>query len=114
MSTHLTEDEMMEMQDDQDQNAELEISIAPEVLIAMALRFPCFGDAKPDSDPDELFEIIMNAYRDDNLSEEQDLVVELILHLHEESSPFNLKRALEVWSTADLAAFQDLIKEQNS
>lgn len=107
--TELTQDEeSLLMSED-----EVEISIDPESFVKLALAFPCFGDARPDSDPTELFNIIMEAYKDDNLSEEQDLVVELVLHLHEESSPFNLRRAVEIWETGDKEVLCKLVSTGN-
>ena len=113
MSMQPSEDEMMKMSDEQDPSGEeVGITLAPETLVNLALKFPCFADAKPETGIQQLFEIILNAYRDDHLSEEQDLVIELILHLHEASSPFNLKRAIEIWSSADLTTFLDIIRQR--
>ncbi|SMF25692.1 hypothetical protein [Pseudobacteriovorax antillogorgiicola] len=96
--------------DDQEaKDQDIEVKIDVEEFVATILTFPCFEDAKLDKEPAELFEIIMNAYRQDNLTEEQDLVVELLLHMSEPSSSFNLKRASEVWTEEDLNAFWDVI-----
>ncbi|MFW7379268.1 MAG: hypothetical protein ACOH5I_10705 [Oligoflexus sp.] len=79
-----------------------ELAIDPELFTRAVLLFPCFHEADPKMASDELFHLITNAYRDDQLTEEQDLVIELVLHLHDESSPFNLRRAREIWSPEDM------------
>ena len=86
-----------------------EIMVKPALLVKTVLAFPCFREANPKEKIKTLFELVMNAYKDDNLTEEQDLVVELVLHLTDGQSPFNLKRALEIWSAKDRAAFIKLI-----
>ena len=88
-----------------------EIEVDTELFTEQLLRFPSFADAPKDKSPDELFDIVFNAYQDENLSEEQDHVVELLLHLQEEESPFNLSRALEVWNQADRQTFLALLHE---
>ncbi len=88
-----------------------EIEVDTELFTEQLLRFPSFADAPKDKAPDELFDIVFNAYQDENLSEEQDHVVELLLHLQEEESPFNLSRALEVWNQADRQTFLALLHE---
>jgi hypothetical protein len=86
-----------------------EINVNPHSFVKGVLRFPCFRDAQSHKDYSALFELIFEAYRQDQLTEEQDLVIELILHLHEETTPFNLKRAREIWSPEDMSAFIQLI-----
>lgn len=90
-------------------NEEFEISLNPALFVQAIISFPCFKEAKPDTPADELFEVILEAYKGDNLTEEQDLVVELLLHLQEDTSPFNLKRAKEIWSNEDLKAMHQLL-----
>lgn len=100
------EEEELEGEDEVD-----EIEVDTELFTEQLLRFPCFQDAPKEKSPDELFDVVFNAYQDENLTEEQDHVVELLLHLQEEESPFNLSRALEVWSKADRQTFLSLLSE---
>ena len=88
-----------------------EIEIDTELFAEQLLRFPCFQSAPRDKAPDELFDTVFSAYQDENLTEEQDHVVELLLHLQEEESPFNLSRAMEVWGRDDRQVFITLLKE---
>ncbi len=90
-----------------DDSVELQgvLAFNPKEFVDLCTSFPCFSDARLDSPAEELFTLILTAYRDDNLTEEQDLVVELLFHLSDENSPFNLKRASEVWAAEDLEAF---------
>jgi len=78
-----------------------EITLNPDNFVKAILLFPCFKEADPRMPAAKLFDIIIDAYRLDNLTEEQDLAVELVLHLHDESTPFNLKRAREIWANED-------------
>jgi hypothetical protein len=95
---------------DDDEELE-EIEIDTELFAEQLLRFPCFQSAPRDKAPDELFDTVFSAYQDENLTEEQDHVVELLLHLQEEESPFNLSRAMEVWGRDDRQVFITLLKE---
>lgn len=88
-----------------------EIEVDTELFTEQLLRFPCFQDVPKDKAPDEVFDTVFNAYQDENLTEEQDHVVELLLHLQEEESPFNLSRAMEIWNQADRQTFLTLLKE---
>ena len=91
---------------------EMEFDLSPEEFVEDALLFPCFEDAKLDRDAAEIFKIMIEAYKEDNLTEEQDLVIELLLHMRDSTSPFNLKRASEVWSEGDLDAFWAIISHK--
>ena len=86
-----------------------DIVVKPALLVKTALSFPCFSEANPKEKVNTLFDVIIHAYKDDNLTEEQDLVVEFVLHMTDEQTPFNLKRALEVWTVQDRAAFIKII-----
>lgn len=86
-----------------------EIRLNPEHFVKAILLFPCFKEADPHMPTDKLFDIIIDAYRHDNLTEEQDLAVELVLHLHDESTPFNLKRAREIWAAEDKEVLMSLL-----
>ena len=89
-------------------------SIDESKFVDSALNFPCFADARDGhTDHRQTFATIMTAYRDDNLTEDQDLVVELLFHMQHEETPFNLKRAVELWSEDDLAALWKLLLEQS-
>lgn len=99
-------------EDSQDELNELEVSVDIEDFVGKLLSFPCFTEANLEKDANDIFQLVVDSYRQDQLTEEQDLVVELLFHLNESSSPFNLKRALEVWTEEDLASFGDLIWEE--
>ncbi|MCX6129251.1 MAG: hypothetical protein NTX25_09350 [Proteobacteria bacterium] len=111
----VSEDELLldDASDDEDEDEESvdEIEVDTELFTEGLLRFPCFLDAPRDRTPDQLFDLVFDAYQEENLLEEQDHVVELLLHLQEEESPFNLNRALEVWSHEDRQAFLVLVDE---
>ena len=64
----------------------------------------------PISSAESLVNQIMGAFNDDNLTESQEYVVELLLHLSHQDSIFNLNRALAVWSDEDQAAFIAMIR----
>ena len=72
---------------------EIEITVDPSFLVTTALLFPCFADAKAMDDHDNLYEIMMSSYSEDNLTEAQDLVMELIFHLCSPEAQFNLHEA---------------------
>ncbi len=98
-----------EEEEEEEELEEIEVDTA--LFAEQALRFPCFNEAPRDKSGDELFDIIFGAYQDENLTEEQDHVVELLLHLQQEESPFHLSRAMEVWSHDNRKAFLDLLQE---
>ncbi len=98
--------------DEEEEEEEIEeIEVDTNLFAEQALRFPCFHEAPRDKSGDELFDLIFGAYQDENLTEEQDHVVELLLHLQEEESPFHLARAMEVWSHENREAFLTLLQE---
>jgi hypothetical protein len=103
------ESEEFDEEEEEEEIEEIEIDTA--LFAEQALRFPCFHEAPRDKPSDELFDIIFSAYQDENLTEEQDHVVELLLHLQEEESPFHLSRAMEVWSHDNREAFLGLLQE---
>ena len=88
------------------------VHIEPNFLVDSVLRFKCFEDAKAVTDRDQLFNIIMDSYSEDNLTEAQDLVVEFIIHLFSPETPFNLNQAIKVWDKEDIDVFSEIIKEQ--
>ena len=103
----------MEMSTEETQQQE-SLDIDQESFVEAALQFPCFSDAKQiDKSTSEVFDAIMGAYRDDNLTEEQDLVVELLFHMQHEDTPFNLNRAVALWSSEDLAVLWDLLMSKD-
>jgi hypothetical protein len=89
--------------------ANMEISIDSAQFRSLVLSFPCFSEADSEQAPDELLALVLAAFNEDNLTEEQDLVVELVLHLHSPEAQFNLRRSLEVWSKGDKEALARLI-----
>ena len=100
---------------EEDEAEDIEEIEVDTTLFAQGLRlFPCFLEAPREGAPDDLFELVFSAYQAENLLEEQDHVVELLLHLQEEDSPFNLNRALEVWSHEDRQAFLQLVTSIDS
>ena len=106
----------LDIEDDEDEEEEEEveeIQIDTGLFAEQVIRFPCFREIPQQLKNDELFDLVFNAYQDENLTEEQDHVVELLLHLQEEDSPFNLSRALEVWSNDNRLVFLELIQELN-
>jgi hypothetical protein len=105
-----TEEELLETEElDEDDKEEIEVDT--ELFAEGLVRFPCFGSVPKEKSSEEIFDLVFEAYQDENLLEEQDHVVELLLHLQEEDSPFNLSRALEVWSHEDRQAFLELVDE---
>ena len=90
-----------------------ELHIDPEFFVQTALQFECFSDANKVKNKDELFTIITEAHANDTLTEAQDHVIELIMHLISEEVPFNLNRALQVWDESDINSFTTIIKEQS-
>ena len=72
------------------------------------LKFPCYQDANPAMPEQELFELIAEAHKEDNLTEEQELAMEAILHLQDAEFPFNMNRAVEIWAREDFEAFINL------
>lgn len=76
------------------------------------LAFPCFKDAGAIEDAGKLLQIVFDAYEGDNLTEEQELVVDLYVHLHHAGSQFDLKRALDTWGMEDRAALVNLIQSR--
>lgn len=91
-----------------------EITLDPKAFVERVLSFPSFKEAKLNRPYHEILDIILDAYRNDNLTEEQDLIVELILHLQDESTPFNLKRAREIWDNQDKKVFIQMMTETES
>ena len=106
-----SEDEALELDELEYDDETDELEIDTELFAEQLLRFPCFQDAPRDKGVDVLFDTVYNAYQDENLSEEQDHVIELLLHLQEEDCPFNLTRAMEVWGKADRQVFLQLLAE---
>lgn len=98
------------LNDDHEDQDELQITIEYEWFAKHALTFPCFADAPDDTSAESLVNQIMGAFNDDNLTESQEYVVELLLHLSHQDSIFNLNRALAVWSDEDQAAFIAMIR----
>ena len=49
--------------------------------------------------------IVVDAYDQEQLTEEQDLIFEAILYFNNVSDDFNLRRALTIWSPGDFAQF---------
>ena len=90
----------------------MDLDIDAGLLKAHVLAFPCFCEADPEMTAENLMELIINAYNDDQLTEEQDMVLEFFLHLNFDESQFNLKRSIEIWSTEDLDAFWKIVKDQ--
>lgn len=107
---HVEEEDEEEYEEDEDTEAE-EIEVDTELFASQILRFPCFADVPRDKEADQLFDIVFNAYEDENLTEEQDHAIEFLLHIQEEDSPFNLSRALEVWSREDRQVFLEIVTE---
>ena len=89
----------------------VDLTLNPAEFKALIIRFPCFHEADPEADATDLMNLVVNAYNSDNLTEEQDMVVELALHLCSEHTQFNLRRALEIWEPEDRAAFAALVTE---
>ena len=89
-------------------------AIDEEKFVQSALIFPCFEDAKESrQSTSKTYEIIMKAYQSDDLTEEQDLVVELLFHMQHEGTPFNLKRATALWSEEDIAVLWEVLMAAN-
>jgi hypothetical protein len=108
----LDEDEEGFEDEEEDEEDEVEeIEIDTELFASQVLRFPCFADVPRDKEADQLFDIVFNAYEDENLTEEQDHAVEFLLHIQEEDSPFNLSRALEIWGREDRQVFLEILTE---
>ncbi len=103
------EEELLEDEEIEEEDEEIEVDT--ELFAEGVIRFPCFESIPKDKNSDEIFDLVFDAYQEENLLEEQDHVVELLLHLQEEDSPFNLSRALEVWSHEDRQAFLELVDE---
>ena len=95
------------------ESEEIEINVDPTFLVTTAIEFPCFADAKQVEDNDSLFDIMMESYSDDNLTEAQDLVMEFIFHLCSDAAQFNLHQALKIWDKDDIAAFTRIVVEQS-
>jgi hypothetical protein len=108
----LDEEEGYEDEEEEDDDEEVEeIEVDTELFASQVLRFPCFADVPRDKDADQLFDIVFNAYEDENLTEEQDQAVEFLLHIQEEDSPFNLSHALEIWAKEDRQVFLEILNE---
>jgi hypothetical protein len=103
------EEEILEEETDEEDSEEIEVDT--EMFAEGLVRFPCFESVPKEKNAEEIFDLVFEAYQDENLLEEQDHVVELLLHLQDEESPFNLSRALEVWSHDDRQAFLELVDE---
>lgn len=88
---------------------EISVQIDTERFVREALAFPCFEQAKSYTGDKALFDVIVDSYQNDLLTEQQDMVVECLLHLQDENSPFNLNRSLSIWDSDDLACFKALV-----
>lgn len=108
---HVEEDEEEFEEEDDEEGLAEEIEVDTELFASQLLRFPSFADVPRDKEADQLFDIVFNAYEDENLTEEQDHVIEFLLHIQEEDSPFNLSRALEVWGRQDRQVFLEIVTE---
>lgn len=95
------------------ESEEIEINVDPTFLVTTAIEFPCFADAKAVQDKDALFEIMMNSYSDDDLTEAQDLVMEFIFHLSSQDAQFNLHQAIKIWDKDDIEIFSKIVREQS-
>jgi hypothetical protein len=89
---------------------EISVEIDTAWFVGEALSFSCFAQAKAYTGEKALFDLILDSYQSDLLTEEQDMVVECLLHLQDENSPFNLNRALAIWEPEDLSCFINLVK----
>lgn len=77
-----------------------------EELAFQILQFPAFSEAKRMNKPlKEIFQIVIDAYEQEQLTEEQDLILECLLYLHSLTEDFDLRRALLVWEEGDLNQF---------
>ena len=110
LKTVSIEEEILEDEDLEEDDSE-EIEVDTEMFAEGLVRFPCFESVPKEKSAEEIFDLVFEAYQDENLLEEQDHVVELLLHLQDEDSPFNLSRALEVWSHEDRQSFLTLVDE---
>lgn len=95
------------------ESEEIEINVDPTFLVTTAIEFPCFADAKAVEDKDALFQIMMNSYSDDDLTEAQDLVMEFIFHLCSQEAQFNLHQAIKIWDKEDIEIFSKIVREQS-
>jgi hypothetical protein len=109
LKTSSVEEEILVEEESEEDSEEIEVDT--EMFAEGLLRFPCFESVPKEKSAEEIFDLVFEAYQDENLLEEQDHVVELLLHLQDEESPFNLSRALEVWSHDDRQAFLELVDE---
>jgi len=110
LKTTSIEEEILDEDAEEDEDSE-EIEVDTEMFAEGLVRFPCFESVPKEKNAEEIFDLVFEAYQDENLLEEQDHVVELLLHLQDEESPFNLSRALEVWSHEDRQSFLELVDE---
>lgn len=88
---------------------EISVQIDTGWFVDKVLSFSCFEQAKSYTGEKALFDVILASYQNDLLTEQQDMVVECLLHLQDENSPFNLNRALSVWEPEDLSCFVKLV-----
>lgn len=110
IKAQILEGELLDDEDGEEEEDE-EFEVDTEMFSEGLLRFPCFDSVPRDKNAEEIFDLVFDAYQEENLLEEQDHVVELLLHLQDEESPFNLSRALEVWSHEDREAFLELVDD---
>lgn len=79
----------------------------PKFLAGQLLEFPAYVDAKTiDSPPEDLFQLIADAYENDQLTEEQELIFEAMLYLYNLTEEFDLRRAVLIWEDEDFLQFQ--------
>ena len=86
-------------------------SYSPNDIVDQLLSFPAFSDAKKMKiNAVKIFQIVVDAYEQEQLTEEQDLIFEAMLYLNNVSDDFNLRRAVSIWSPSDFAQFQTVLQ----
>ena len=76
------------------------------------LLFPAFADARTlEMTPAEVADLATNAYENDQLSQEQDLILEALLYLASWTEEFHLREAMQVLPDDDFAILMALIQE---
>lgn len=86
-------------------------SYSPKDIAHQLLSFAAFSDAKKMKKTAlEIFQIVVDAYEQEQLTEEQDLIFEAMLYLNNVSDEFNLRRAVSIWSPTDFAQFQTVLQ----
>lgn len=86
-------------------------SYSPNDIADQLLSFPAFFDAKKmKKNAVKIFQIVVDAYEQEQLTEEQDLIFEAMLYLNNVSDEFNLRRAVSIWSPSDFAQFQTVLQ----